>query len=229
MTEQEWLDSSDPARMLHVVTGKAEGPHAGGVITPRKLRLWGCACCRAMPPTRDAEIIANEKAFIAHVEAMADVGTNATRPPGRMRMAVSFLQYSGLDVATYWARDRWGEEYAPVSAAARAYLLREIVGNPFRVMPLCGDLGGYPVQHKDGIVGCQWCDAIRANPTVKAVAEGIYAQRDWSSLPILADALEDAGCGDHWGKGPHQILAHLRSRHPNVLGCWALDLILGRE
>jgi hypothetical protein len=41
-------------------------------------------------------------------------------------------------------------------------------------------------------------------------------------MPILADALEDAGCADAG------ILAHLRSLGPHVLGCWALDLVLGK-
>ena len=42
-------------------------------------------------------------------------------------------------------------------------------------------------------------------------------------LPILADALEDAGCGDV------DILAHLRGPGPHVRGCWAVDPLLGRE
>ena len=42
-------------------------------------------------------------------------------------------------------------------------------------------------------------------------------------LAILADALEEAGCNSI------DILAHLRSPGPHVRGCWALDLILGKE
>jgi hypothetical protein len=42
-------------------------------------------------------------------------------------------------------------------------------------------------------------------------------------LAVLADALEEAGCADAG------LLGHLRSRGPHVRGCWALDLILGRE
>jgi hypothetical protein len=38
-------------------------------------------------------------------------------------------------------------------------------------------------------------------------------------LPVLADALEEAGCGDEG------LLAHLRSPGPHVLGCWAIDLL----
>jgi len=42
-------------------------------------------------------------------------------------------------------------------------------------------------------------------------------------LPILADALEEAGCDDV------DVLAHLRGPGPHARGCWALDLVLGRE
>ena len=40
---------------------------------------------------------------------------------------------------------------------------------------------------------------------------------------MLADALEDAGCGDAG------LLDHLRRPLRHVRGCWALDWILGRE
>jgi hypothetical protein len=46
---------------------------------------------------------------------------------------------------------------------------------------------------------------------------------DSGRLDILADALLDAGCGDE------DLIAHLRSEGPHVRGCWAVDLILGKE
>jgi hypothetical protein len=42
-------------------------------------------------------------------------------------------------------------------------------------------------------------------------------------MPILADALEEAGCTDQL------ILDHLRSPGPHVRGCWPVDLILAKE
>jgi len=48
------------------------------------------------------------------------------------------------------------------------------------------------------------------------------AERAFDRLPILADALQDAGC-DH-----ADILTHLRGGGPHVRGCWAPDLILGK-
>jgi hypothetical protein len=60
----------------------------------------------------------------------------------------------------------------------------------------------------------------RVFPTL---AEAIYAERTFDRLPILADALEDAGCFEE------RVLSHLRSPGPHVRGCWALDLVLGKS
>jgi hypothetical protein len=55
------------------------------------------------------------------------------------------------------------------------------------------------------------------------LAATIYQARDFSRLRMLADALEDAGCTDA------NLLDHLRGPGPHVRGCWALDLVLGKE
>jgi hypothetical protein len=49
------------------------------------------------------------------------------------------------------------------------------------------------------------------------------SELDTARLTVLADALEEAGCGDG------EMLGHLRSAGPHVRGCWALDLVLGKE
>ncbi len=58
---------------------------------------------------------------------------------------------------------------------------------------------------------------------VVLLATSICQDRTFDRLPILADALEDAGCDNP------DILTHLRSDGPHVRGCWALDLILGKS
>jgi hypothetical protein len=58
---------------------------------------------------------------------------------------------------------------------------------------------------------------------VLPLAQSLYTDRAFDRLPILADALEEAGCTDA------DILGHLRSPGPHVLGCWALDLLLEKE
>jgi hypothetical protein len=85
-------------------------------------------------------------------------------------------------------------------------LLRDILGNPFRpvprVDPRCLSWNG---------------------GTVPKLAAAIYADRAFDRLPVLADALEDAGCTDA------ALLGHLRGGGEHVRGCWALDLVLGKE
>ena len=81
-------------------------------------------------------------------------------------------------------------------------LIRDIFGNPFR-----------PVTF----------DPRWQSETVVALATGIYAERAFDRMPILADALEDAGC-DH-----ADILAHCRGDGPHVRGCWVVDLVLGKS
>jgi hypothetical protein len=89
--------------------------------------------------------------------------------------------------------------------AAQRSILREIFGNPARpprVMP-------------------HWL--TWNNGTALKLAQAIYDERAFDQLPILADALEDAGCGDA------DLLAHLRGPGPHLPGCWALDAVLRRE
>jgi hypothetical protein len=58
--------------------------------------------------------------------------------------------------------------------------------------------------------------------TLPAIARRIYEERAFHDLPILADALEDAGCTDA------AILDHCRGPGPHVRGCWVVDLLLGK-
>ena len=59
--------------------------------------------------------------------------------------------------------------------------------------------------------------------TAVALASAMYESRDFSAMPILADALQDAGCDNT------AILDHCRGPGPHVRGCWAVDLVLGKE
>jgi hypothetical protein len=83
----------------------------------------------------------------------------------------------------------------------QADLLRDIIGNPFR-----------PV----------FADPSWLTSTVVALAEGIYQEKAFDRMPILADALMDAGCADD------DVLTHCRSDGPHVRGCWVVDLLTGR-
>jgi hypothetical protein len=58
---------------------------------------------------------------------------------------------------------------------------------------------------------------------VTAMARGMYEARDFAAMPILADALQDAGCEDA------AVLEHCRGSGPHVRGCWVVDLILSKD
>ncbi|HEX4611111.1 MAG TPA: hypothetical protein VH092_23170 [Urbifossiella sp.] len=55
------------------------------------------------------------------------------------------------------------------------------------------------------------------------LAAGMCESRDFAPMPVLADALEDAGCDQL------DILAHCRGPGPHVRGCWVVDLVLGKS
>jgi hypothetical protein len=84
-------------------------------------------------------------------------------------------------------------------------LLRDVFGNPFRRVTV-------------DPVWLTWNDG-----TVVKLAEGIYGDRGFDRLPVLADALEEAGCQDA------DILGHCRRAGPHVRGCWIVDLLTGRN
>ena len=83
-----------------------------------------------------------------------------------------------------------------------AVLIRDIFANPFR--PVTFD----PTWRTENTVG---------------VAAKMYHERDFLGLPILADALQEAGCEDE------TILSHCRGEGTHVRGCWVVDLVLGKE
>jgi hypothetical protein len=89
--------------------------------------------------------------------------------------------------------------------AAMCGALRDLMGNPFR--PVVLDPGWL-----------SWNGS-----TVVGIAQSIYEERAFDRLPILGDALQDAGCNEP------SILAHCHQDVEHMRGCWVVDLLLGRE
>jgi len=81
-------------------------------------------------------------------------------------------------------------------------ILRCLFGNPFRPATL---------------------EPAWQTATVHGLAQAIYEERGFDRLPILADALEEAGCTNA------DILAHCRGSGSHARGCWVVDLLLGKE
>jgi hypothetical protein len=218
MTEAEWQTSNSPERML---------TRAWAAATPRKKRLFVCGCCyrawhllpdpRCRTAVRVAERFADGEATeealgTAHRAARAIIGrytrgesyTDAERFSGTAASAyaasadVEHGRWQWKDVANTRldAGANWHAELA-----ATADLIRCVFGNPFR-----------PVA-----VEPEW-----RTSTAVALATGIYADRAFDRLPVLADALEDAGCTNA------DVLGHCRGPGPHARGCWVVDLILGK-
>jgi hypothetical protein len=95
-----------------------------------------------------------------------------------------------------------GVQQYPAELAVQAELLRDIFGNPFRPAA---------------------CDRAWRTGTVTALARQMYEGREFSAMPILADALQDAGCEND------DILTHCRGPGTHVRGCWVVDLVLGKS
>ena len=99
-------------------------------------------------------------------------------------------------------RDQQWDEAKSLESRVQANLLRDIFGNPFR--PVAFD----PRWRTTNVVG---------------LAQAIYDDKAFDRMPLLADALMDAGCEDE------QVIGHCRGPGPHVRGCWVVDLVLGKN
>jgi hypothetical protein len=93
----------------------------------------------------------------------------------------------------------------PTGLEFKCVMLRDIFGNPFRLVQL----------------DPSWLNWNGA--TIRELSQAIYNERAFDHLPILADALEEAGCTDT------AVLEHCRGPGPHVLGCWVVDAVLGKS
>jgi hypothetical protein len=195
------------------------------------LRLFAAACCRRRwhlfsderlrTAVEAAERLADGRVTPAQWEA-AEAGARAAgsgyafqEPPGwdvamSATIAVSRAASHGDTIAlaanaadTMVHVEQVGGGQDAVATAAQTELLRDIFGNPFR-----------PVSF----------DPAWRTSTVVALAGQMYESRDFGAMPILADALQDAGCGSD------DILDHCRDpKATHVRGCWVVDFVLGKQ
>jgi hypothetical protein len=206
MTEVEWLASNDPAAMGAAVSARTRG-------SPRVLRLyiaafWHWQSYRLRGATEKLRL----RARAAIVGEWAESGA---RPDG----ADTVSNFVGFNAnarqafrATVRAPGNWHTNNAPaVKFAVR--LLREVFGNPFAMRRK---------RKSDPLRGNMFDPAWRTDTAV-ALARTMYDDNDFSAMPILADALQDAGCAND------DLLAHCREPGEHVRGCWVVDAVLGRE
>jgi hypothetical protein len=230
MTAGEWRASDDPAPMLG---------HMRPAASPRRLRLFAAGCCQlalnsfAPPAARRAARLAAMAVdhqvpgdLLRRVQADAEAAARAAGS-GYLAMVAAACAHAldpdpwaaaaeASEAAARAAADAgtpdgslahpWvgmGQEAYRAELAAHADLMRELFGDPSR--PVAFDP--------------RW-----RTETAVSLAAGIDASGAFDRMPILADALEDAGCDDA------DLLTHCRdSQPPHARGCWVVDLVLGKE
>ncbi len=236
MTEAEWLACDNPWVMLNA---PHDGPGFPQMADARRERLFLCAWCRrieAVFPTcwdrseldtaeRLADGLVSDQ---EHHEIRARLSAARQRiidEPGitAERVALGALHavlvgsgpYSGNRLASIMVllngirADASAAEFPDggcglrcAEEAALVALGRDIFGNPFRPVAF------FP----------EW-----RTSTAVALAAQVYESREFSAMPILGDALQDAGCDNV------DVLDHCRGPGPHVRGCWVVDLVLGKE
>jgi hypothetical protein len=219
VTEAEWDTCTDVKPMVDRLRGKA---------SDRKLRLFAAACCRCLPFGKDERF----RHAVAVTEQYAD-GRVTKAALRRARQAVRAARYE-LPAGDAEGRGEWGVYWlAEVAATENAYAavgdeVSRLVNEGILSMPgesrssICSLLrcvfGPLAFRHVtlDPAVS-RWNDG-----TVRRIAEGIYQDWTFDRLPVLADALLDAGCEDE------QLIQHCRRPGPHYRGCWPIDHILDK-
>jgi hypothetical protein len=239
MTEQDWLACGDIQAMLFelgyrgLIT-KKEGGH-------RRLRLFAVACCRRIwellseegrlavqTAEEQAERRQPDRGLLKRLgEALLSAETNVLarfiREPAASAAAFTAMDLpwdaagrgprnAAIAAAIHATGGTWPTLDYPAVVAAQAEeerrqadLLRDIFGNPFRPRPTVA------------ASVLSWGDG-----TVRRLARAIYDERAFDRMPILGDALEEAGSADG------AILGHCRGTERHARGCWLLDCILQR-
>ena len=248
MTEEEWSACSDPLHLVNWIAGETSARRLrlfAIACCRRVLHLeadpgWRAAvetaeryadelCTAEELATAIPPVNATLEERIREINSVASFVRRAIAvaclDPGYMRAPCG--AFSGREEkGSYWVM-RGGDAAAEAIARANADLtgprrlgfeealererhsqcnvFRDIVGNPFQ--PL--------------VVVLEWL--AWNDGTLRKIAQAIYEERAFDRLPILADALEDAGCDNA------DLLAHCRSDGEHVRGCWVVDLLLGKS
>jgi hypothetical protein len=232
MTEQEWMECTDQTPMLEFLKDKT---------TERKFRLLAVGCCyrvwQWMTDDRSRQaidisekyadsLVGQKKLNAARREAYT--ATRSPNPPPtptpnqspHTDLAATMALHASSNskmvepwmIACSTAGNGVSLSFCFIGSDAgwnekreQCHLIRCVFGNPFRPVTI-------------NPAWLTWNDG-----TVRRIAQAIYDERAFDRMPILADALEDAGCDNA------DILNHCRRNSPHVRGCWLVDLLLGKE
>lgn len=209
MTEQEWQTSDDPRAMFEFLRG-----------TPRSWR------------SRWFAWMGMQKSHISQRKGMLLYHSAANMDPEylkRLQEAArsGAIGYEGLDsetakidMARYVLETTFNDIFSSEDNTGDMCILMMLDDQsrqPF-ICPLFREM--FNPFHSDPVEPT-WLK--RNDATVSNLAKGIYKDNLWPDMPILADALEEAGCNDE------AILAHCRGQSNHVRGCWVVDLLLGKK
>jgi hypothetical protein len=237
MTETEWRVCDDPSPMITWVFDNR--------FHRRKLRLFACACCRRIESlltdarsrraVEMAEMVADASGLRDELDSAHSAADRVVEelPAWHHRKAargaeLCAMRWPGGTPGHTWLSPAAQKDHIRVSVEgtahaaaqamafasgvqqeaylserqAQASLIRDIFGNPYR----------------ESMADRDWLTS-----TVLNLAQAIYNDRVFDRLPILADALEDAGCTNR------DILNHCHQPGEHVRGCWVVDLLLGKS
>jgi hypothetical protein len=223
VTDAEWLASTDPFPMF---------PHLGDRASARKLRLYGCAWGRSawdrLPDPRSRQAVLTAERFADGLASPADLlaaFTAAQQAWSEIPEVRGYRRVRGNKAlngarTAKWAAGRardvaspeWGVRVAWRFGLGEKAAVKLVLANYLR-----GIFGvpGRPVAIEPAWLAWQ-------GGTIRRMAEAIYEDRAFDHLPVLADALEDAGCASA------DILGHCRQGGEHVRGCWLVDALLGK-
>jgi hypothetical protein len=226
VTEAEWLAATDPAPMLNFLR---EEP-----ANQRRLRMFGCACCRRawhlLSDESSQKAVEATEAWAEGIVSKNELWAACDAAEFAEASAPTEQHLSVATAATCISADSWNPSTDTASDEAAGYAADALT---------TGEAGFSAERSVQCVLRrCMWgnpCRRVAVIPTWRTrtvidLAASAYAQRsptsgelDSARLSLLADALEDAGCTDA------ELLGHLRGPGTHVLGCWAVDLVLGKS
>jgi hypothetical protein len=228
MTESEWDSCAYPVAMLRALLACRK-------VSDRRWRLFACGCCHLIwdlfPDPRNCDLVAAVEEFPdGHFEDPA---------LERALVASSACESACRAEPAYWVAKHLGRGFykfpAAVSAMSVADKVLRIMADE-RVGETVAGSSGLPDEAMAGLVrdvfGPVLFRAVSVRPNVLAwgdrlvvrLAQAIYEERRWGDMPVLADALLDAGCDNE------EVIQHCRQQGAfHTRGCWVIDLLLGRS
>jgi hypothetical protein len=201
----------------------------------RRLRLLACAACRriwhlldeycreaieiaerhadGLARSNELRAVRNrlEQRIRATSHSARDEGALAVfsacemPPDGRWSLRCAANAVSDAQGEIPWPYESSGPTPYQAECIAQGHLIRDVYGES---------------PNQEVSIPLAWY--LRGGGALREIARAIYGERAFDRMPILGDALEEAGCDDA------DILAHCRSSTEHVRGCWVVDAILGK-